>query len=538
MYRHILYLLFPILSCIAVHAQNYEKKFILTLPDTSKDVLLFFSFTLGPGDKYAYFYENYNNKDSCVLVTNERKYGPLRKQRIPIREGVILYDVKNTTYYIVGGNKSTIYGPYDSIEGCSNSAGHVAYTIPIGDSLMYYINGRHIATAERFGFLDSIRNRWQNWCVFNAKGNFLYTIKKGKWNYLYVNGKLLDSSAHYYNQLWIDEDNNYYYQVGKFDREAGYRFIPYPHPPQEVCLIPQSQFLTNWILTYDNNDTLHYFGNANGKDFFNPLPFDKPIDSFLVGVLTYGKTIFGYQLSARQTDYRHAPVYAPKRICINGNCKDLPYQEISLPCIDSYGNYALFGLRDYYMYKNINGVEHNKPLSKHGVRAKPLSIDVRGNTVCYYETDDSVYVYENDSLFRQCAVWQFEQDETTRIWQNEWLNEKLPVFHLGANTYVVYNNHISPPLLRETRTPYGDSVMSVGHFIYAKVNEHGYWILQKTGTLQYDLVINNRKVQLPPGISFEGSMFGALARNFRYTGKEFIFYTQHGADIYRYNLKL
>ncbi|MBZ0098319.1 MAG: hypothetical protein K8F30_04505, partial [Taibaiella sp.] len=446
--------------------------------------------------------------------------------------------VKNKSYYILGYNSSTVYGPYDSIESFSNGAGYMAYTLPAGDSLKYYINGRHIATAERFGYLDSLRDRLQNWCIFNSKGSYLYTIKKGKWSYLYANDRLVDSTRYFFGWLWLDEDNNYFYFINEVDKETRFRLKPRVHPPQQVCLMPRIQFLFQKVLTYDNNDTVYYFGNADGKNYFDPPPFDKPVDSFEVGVLMSGNTIFEYQLSERQTGYRYGPVSEPKRICINGNCKDLPYQEILLPCIDSRGNYALFGLRDYYLYKYVNGIEEPAPLSKHGVRAKPLSIDVIGNTICYYETDDSVYVYQDDSLFRKCAAWQFDLDETTHIWRNDWLNEKLPVFHLGENTYIVYNNRISPPLFREKRTPYTDSVVVVGDIMHTGINDHGYWLLQKTGQQKYDLLVNNRKVQLPPGVNLENPLYGALASNFRLNGDEFIFYTQEGTGIYRYNLKL
>jgi hypothetical protein len=529
-------------------AQKFDKQLIMVLPDTSTSQLQEADLSLGPGDDYCYYYPG-----GTTVLTKTKTYGPF------MQEGTrywpyVFYDIRRNSHYIKSVNSGALYGPYSgtisTIEHANFFRGGLGYTVSSPDSISYYINGTWVATVSREDYID--RSGWPDWWyVTNDNGNILYTVKKGKWNYLFLNGKLLDSSLHYYGRLRIDKKNNYYYMLGNFEagynyqsRHKFYTFKPLPHKPQKVFYklevpntMPWQAGMYNNMLIYNDYDTVLYYDNETHDVAVTIC--DKPVGNSEVTVLTKGNTVFSCRLDAMGASnvypFNYISGSVPTRICINGIGHDLPYEGISLPGIDSFGHYALYGRRDYYLYKNVDGVEEKDALSKHGVRAKPISIDARGNTICYYETDDSVYVYQNNRLFRSCRNQQFEMQMTIahHVWMNETGQEWLPMFDIDSNSYLVYNNTISPPLLKISGYD-----LNIGCVISAGINEYGYWLMQKTGNKKYDLIINNRRIALPHGINLEGPLYDDLKRYCNLTANEYIFYLKEGSNIYRYKISL
>ncbi len=522
----------------AAIAQQAEKKLVLTFPDSLAKKLENIDITIDTYDNYCY----YNLNREGVVVTNLRTFGPF--QNNDYRSGVVIYySIKDRAQYIKGKNNTMMYGPFEGhIELTSRSHFYEDYFHFIvfrGNSFDHYINGYHIATTDSFPCTD-------DWCVVSNNGNVLYTIKKNRLNYLYLNYKLIDSTQDDYDWMHVDDDGDFCYTLGvhKVDPTKWLNqgeFIPYPPIKQKVF----RQVAIDEQERYQYQDSIYLYQNnpsGFGLHAVNRTQWKREIRAVITAhgrrkySLSYIPAI-GVSNPSSDTDNAAALIY------VNDTPVKLPYTHIFLPCIDSLGNYALFGQRGYFMYRNVNGKEHVEPLSQHGVRAKPISIDAKGNTICSYETDDSVYVYENNRLFGKCAIAQYTLPQMSNIVPlpslRHYLKGKPPelsFFCLDTACYVVYRNAISPPLLKFETHLSGERI--AGHILYADYNTHGYCLLQKTGDHSYSLMVNNRNIPIPPGADLDTPLWYVLSQNFLFTGKEFIFYSKEGNNIYRYKMRL
>lgn len=526
MYKLLLFFL-SLSSFVVAVAQTVEKQLIMVLPDTSAAILNNADISFASGDQFCYFVR----ADSLIydMHTKTDQYGPFK------HDGGggwfhLFYNEKEKAQYIKGSTNAEVYGPIDgTVKYVSTSEkSSLAYTVSAHDSITYFINGKRIAVTDSSTIID-------RWCAFNDNGDKLYALRQGKLNYLYFNDKLIDSSHYYYQNLNLDNNSNYSYLLGYYEIKDSKcnccTFNRLAHVPQNVLIPMQPTIRQGWSM----DDTLYHYGNGHNIKY--------RADSFFVGqtsrtatMLAKGSSIFGYTHS-NHWGYIYSSDTTKVKISMNGKRQTLPYEKILLPCIDSMGHYATFGRRGYYMYKNIDGIETKEPLSKHGVRAVPVSIDVKGNTICYYETEDSVYVYENDHLFKSCAVGQFEfMLRYFFTWQ--YVEDQVPpLLVINGAAYIVYNNTISPALLKpNART--NDRYFDIGDVICSLCNESGYYMLQKTGEQQYDLLVNNRRISLPSEISFEGPLWDKLTFNFQLKANEFVFYGIEGKSIYKYKIAL
>lgn len=491
-----------------VGAQSIDKKILASLPDTSACRLQKLELNVH-GDKFCYYYR----EAPYILTTECGVYGPFDKQDRRF-SSTVFYNEAGKQQYIKPGFGAGVYGPYDGEirSECDNRVGDIAYNVLVNDSIRYYINGILIATIH-----EDVVDCLSGWCDFSDYGNVIYTIITGEWNYLYVNHKLLDSSKTYYTRLEIGDGNNYRYVMGEYTiGKVGCRgsLVPTSHKPQHIFSPMPGRPM---YFSYD--DMLHYYGNDNGVEDIHHRPYDIKDQNW--DISCKGTTVFAY------TDgrIRNAHVYAqdtlPTRVCINGDCYNLPYSEIVTTDIDSYGNYALIGMRDFYLYKNVNGIEQKEPLSKHGVRAVPISLDVHGNTICYYETDDSVYIYQNDKLFRSCTIEQFNATPLT----------------INDSAYFIHNNEFSPPLLA-LADRYERGVFNIGAFIYDWHKDYGYWLIQKTGDDNYRMLINNKEIPIPSNLTLGPPLLMNLTFYYKLTAKDFTFYGLEGKNLCRYKVKL
>lgn len=519
--------LFLFFSSFPLQAQQVDKQFILTLPDTTTTQLQKAALSFGAGGDFCLYYRG----RPYLLVTETKTYGPF-KRRDDRMFASLVYNEKGKDQYLTHLGGGPIYGPYDGTvthTGYGNM-GAMAYTVAYKGNVDYFINGAKVATTDSSIYMGE-------WCTFSRNGNNMYTTKKGAWNYLFINGKLHDSSQLYYSLLKIDEKNNYCYALGNF--EAGdckwRRFIALPRKGPKVF----SPVMEYDRLLWSEDDSIRYYGNDNGIVYSGSSIRAAEQTNLGFELISEGKSTLAYHSGLRQISDSATWEPATTSICINGVKHDLPYSEIIMPRIDSSGHFALFGRRGYYLYVNVNGIEGKEPLSKYGVRATPVSIDAFGNYICYYPTEDSVYVYENNILFRKCALEEFQLvGDTYGIWFNV-PRKVLPILCIDTISYIVYKNTLSPPLLQiKAAAAPRSGTFNAGEVIYSDINEFGYWLLQKTDDGKYGLIINQRKIPLPPGISFEGPLYDHLRFNFRLTATTFIFYTKEGSNIYRYKIAL
>ena len=507
-------------------AQLAERQLVLVLPDTLLTKLEHTFFNIDTNGDYCY----YPWSRAGPVITNTQTYGPFKKQRETFQV-VIFQDADGSDRYLKGKKSTAVCGPYNgdiNVAPTLNRNGYFAYTVSTADGVGYFIHGKRVATT------DSLPHA-RFWCTFSDNGRVLYTTTKGPWNYLFLNGKLIDSSKSDYDGLEVDDENNYRYAIGAHD---GYNhaFRPYPHDKQKVF----GTVAAHGSVYAKYDDTTYFYGNGEGKAYLlaDDSAYKDPKGYREIVGPGKGNNFLSYMLNRRQ-GYMWAVTDSVTWMNVNGKVLTLPYAEIFAPCMDQEGNYAFFGLRDYHLYKNISGVEQEQPLSKHGVRATPVSIDTKGNSICYYKTDDSVYLYENDRIVNKCAATQFE------LLTKNFLGPPIEQYGTpeglcaDGTCYLVYRNTLSPAMLKPT-TGFHHSTDSfrTGDMVYHGYNEYGYWLLQKAGDGKYDLLVNNRRVALPVEVDFSTPMWYQLAENYVLTEKFFIFYAKEGSNIYRYKITL
>ncbi len=543
MYPHKLSLaLLLLFSLPATFARQVEKKLVFTMPGIPDDKLTSVIISFDAYGNYCYYTHN-GEEVSGLVLTNTHSYGPFKKNDSH-KGPVIFYNEKDKDQYIIGKHSGRMCGPIDGEIDVTSYPFQVRednfnFIVSRGDSFGYYINGSLIATTNGFPCTN-------NWCVYSDKGHALYTIKSGRLNYLYLDEKPIDSAADDYAWLEVDDAGNYRYALG---RQVSYisgcgtleKFTPYPRSRQKT-FAPMT--IQSREYTGVNYDSIYVYQNGAGGTFLSSVNRTQWNKARRTVITSQGnpKNNLGYDPF---TGWRDAVKDTSVRIYVNDKPVNLRYTAIFLPCIDSLGNYALFGQRGYYMYRNINGVEQEQPLSEHGVRAKPISIDALGNTICYYQTDDSVYVYENDSMFGKCALAQFKlvrQDEIIPIYREEGdMRDHEPSllsgFCLDSICYLVYRNTISPPM-RAFENYHSGEARIAGDIIYSDITKDGFCVLQKTGNRKYSLLVNNRLIPFPPDADFDTQMWFTLTQSFSFTGNEFVFYSKEGSAIYQYKMKL
>ncbi len=227
--------------------------------------------------------------------------------------------------------------------------------------------------------------------------------------------------------------------------------------------------------------------------------------------------------------------HCPQNVVVPGKA----YAKVEYPTTDSAGNCSYFGLRNYYLYLVTNGIEQKSPLSKYGVRAKPLSTSGNGDYWCLYKTDDTSYIYHNEHLVVKNANSKIRLLGTDDIIRHYYKQNTSQLFGFcNDNTcYVVYKNAISPPIPELPQR--GSDTLRLGTVMCSGFNEHGYWLIQKIEYKKYQLLINNKVFSLTNQIIDETDRtIYILQNNCFLTEREFIFYGQQRDCFYQYKVSI
>jgi hypothetical protein len=284
----------------------------------------------------------------------------------------------------------------------------------------------------------------------------------------------------------------------------------------ELNIKDKPWFGDKWCYFSENGDVFYSLKNGSMYRFYKNFTL---VDS--------GRT--NTYFSNQKKDEAHCPqsVGAP----------GIVYSKMEYPTTDNAGNCSYFGLRNYYLYLVMNGVEQKNPLSKYGVRANPLSTSAKGDYWCLFKTDDTSYIYHNEQLIVKNANAKIRLLETEDIIRYYYKANTSQLFGFcnDKTCYIVYNNAISSPI-PEIR-PSGRDTLNLGTTLCSGANEHGYWLIQKTGYKKYQLLINNKVLNLTDQIIDETPRtIHILQNNCFLTGKEFIFYGQQRDCFYQYKV--
>ena len=172
------------------------------------------------------------------------------------------------------------------------------------------------------------------------------------------------------------------------------------------------------------------------------------------------------------------------KINVNGKIYTYEFDEILYPSLDKNGNFAFYGIKDYFIFKFVNGEKIKEPLSKYGVRATPLYISPDGGSLHYFKTNDSIYLYQDDKLIfnpisknsnflilshEDILPYKFVRGKTEN-------GNSLFYLEYDEQGYFVFNGKFSNPLL------------PIKERNFSKEEKHGYIVagaFDDNGFLQY-----------------------------------------------------
>jgi len=221
-----------------------------------------------------------------------------------------------------------------------------------------------------------------------------------------------------------------------------------------------------------------------------------------------------------------------------GKIYETDFEKLLCPALDADGNFACYGLKDYYLYKFVQGKKVENPLSKYGVRATPVYISPTGESIHYFETDDSIYLYRDDSLmfnpFSQSSGFSIvERDEflpinSSSIYSVAGRNSLL-LLNCGQESHMVFNGKISRPLLPVIEENYSGQ-REPGTIIAGDMNDHGFYAIQITGRKKFLININNEIYKEIENLD------GIVTNSCYFDGNSLIFYGIKKRSFYQYTL--
>lgn len=401
-----------------------------------------------------------------------------------------LCDRKDADYlYIKNAAGANIYGPIAGTVQSYGSGGtrqHLAVISVLEDTAYFYLDGKMVYSCL-YRTLGEFELSDPEWADFSDNGNVIYYLEKDKRFVLYVNGQPVDSSDFEYNALSINDKGNYIYAKGfKPKKPIGkYNYMFFIHT-QDTAF---DYVRTTWHYALMESGAYYYSGDDNGPNYIVVNGrLHRGIESIRNITLLDGRNVL-YTFEQDKQLYLN----------VNGVNHPVGFNDIYCPTMDTNGHYAYFGLKDYYLYKVVDGRMVKEPLSKYGVRAMPWHITPQGSTLHYFKTDDSVYVYKDDTLILEPI------HRTERFWVRSW-EDVLPHLYVhkrpenghslfcltyGKNGYFVHDGQLSEPLPPLVKG-YSWSEQKPGGVFDGVFNEHGYFAVLNTGEKKYQVVVNGR----------------------------------------------
>lgn len=511
--------------------QSLTRKLILA--DTTKDSLYLKSGRVAFDRNGNYCFVIKKDKQAHFVTNTDTISGFKSVGSTYGKNGTISYtsayeDSPGKPFYYKNAEGTRVYGTaVGKIEDyqSSNTKENMAIVTSLNDSVYYYINGKlllqtHKEPKKYYGSAD--------WISFSENGNTIYTLNRDSIYRLYVNGKQIDSSNFGYTQLAINNNGQYIYAqgnkpvkpIGKYD----YRF--YIHSMNNVLEFVR----TVWNYELKENGAYYYSGDDNGPSYMavndNMHKGIKPVSNItLIDPKNYLYT-FGED--------------GVQKINVNDQIYTYDFEEIFYPTLDKTGNFACYGMKDYYLYKFINGKKEEKPISNYGVRATPLYISPKGESVHFFKTDDSIYVYRDETLlFKPVSkALNFKVRSHKDFLQDDYVSGKsrngqsLFYLQLDKQAYLVFNGHFSEPILPIMDKDYSVEEDLPGTIAAGEFTDNGFFAVQKTGRKKYQIIVNNTIYQDLDGIDY------LISDSYFFDGKELIFYAVEGLSFYQIRLSL
>lgn len=522
--------LISLLTCLVTYGQTLTKRLILT--DT-KDSSFFYSSEIA-FDRLGNYCFLSKNGELEYFVKNDDTIGGFKFiGSISGNGGGISHtnsgsDSQEKPFYYKNASGTKVYGTaIGKIEDyqTSNTKENIAIVTTLKNTAYYYINGKQVSQNVKDPKKDYGLEK--DWVAFSENGNVIYYLKKGDFYCLFVNDKLIDSSEFSYTQLAINNRGIYIYAKGKEPKKpiGKYNYMFFVHSIDTVL----GYVRTVWDYELKENGAYYYSGDDNG-------PYYIAINDKLYKNIN---SISNLKLVDKNTYLYSFEEDNKNKINVNGKIYTHDFDKIFNPTLDKQGNFALYGMKGYYLYKFINGKKEEKPISKYGVRPTPLYISTKGEAIHYFKTDDSIYLYQDEKLifdplpknsgfliepYTDFLPYSFVRGKT----ENE-----NSLFYLQYNQqgYFVFNGKFSRPMLPVKQRGYAKD-QEQGAIVEGEFNSNGFFTIQKTDKRKYLITVNNEIYQELEEIDY------IIRDNYFFDEKELIFYGVKDMSIYQFKLSL
>ncbi|PZF74823.1 hypothetical protein [Taibaiella soli] len=378
--------------------------------------------------------------------------------------------------YFKNGKGVEIYGPIKGkitnwTDGSTTQ--HLAVISVYKDSIFYYVDSCLVAVKKLTPDINV--NPYDPWCDFSENGHNIYYVKRSALYYLFVDNKMIDSSVKEYGSLAVNNNGNYFFVGCKRKPVANDAYMIHT---SDGTTGPVISSFANQSGLMENNAS--YFFNLSGDDD----------DVVFNNCMVRGTKNAGNFTLADSKNFLFTYTNAGKSIVkVNGRKYEYDFENIYYPNVDAKGNFSFYGLKDYYLYKYVNGKMQSAPISKYGVRAEPLYITATGSSLHYFKTDDSVYFYQDEILLMSAkyhrgniTVTPFE--DLLMMPGNSNVSDGSSIWYLKIDTvgYMVCNGQFSKPFSAFDR----DSVME------AQSSGSHYFLVLNAGPKRYRILMNNK----------------------------------------------
>lgn len=301
---------------------------------------------------------------------------------------------------------------------------------------------------------------------------------------LYINGKPIDSSKYVFSNIAVNNSGNYIYAtIENQENNTGKNNYMFFIHSQDTILGPVSTIKDNDL---KDNGSYYYLGEENGHNYIavNNRIF-KNIESIShITIIDWNSFLFLFRENGSN------------KINVNGKIYNHDFEDVFRPVLDKDGNFAFYGLKDYYIYKYLNGIKLKEPITNYGVRPVPLYISTSGVSLHYFKTDDSIYLYQDNEMVFQAISKnkKFKVFPSKEMFYGDYGNNRyfnrnsLNYIEYDSSAYMVLNGHISKPMIP---IYFPSDKNRIGKIIAGGFNDSGFYIIQCIGDSKFMININN-----------------------------------------------
>ncbi|MBE2256141.1 MAG: hypothetical protein IAE65_08070 [Ignavibacteria bacterium] len=393
-------------------------------------------------------------------------------------------------FYFYVNTKTDIFGPFkgELIYSNANFDNNLtAFSVLEKDSVYNYINNKLISIHGKDDLGDK---HFYKWFTSASNGNTLFYIYNNSLKYLYKNDSLIDRTEYDFNNLNINNNGDVLYEKTiELNSETNSKIVE---------LIYNGKILNNIkgnasIILFNNGKYLCTYRNINNEEI----------------LLTNYDTLFN--IPSEYEDYYNSSgdyLLFIKRGGANyvnskNNEMRIPSDKYFSPQVNRNGEIAFYLIEDYYLYKYINGIKSENPVSNYGVRGVPLYINADGNSIYYFKTNDSIFVYINDTLFfrtnnRSSNIFCINAFEYIVNYNLKSLDKKiydLKILNIDTMAYILLNGKIN-----NSTASSPDQYYSQDHdfkFIFvSQSSDSTYCIIQKQTGGEFAIFGNNIRIDL------------------------------------------